>query len=90
MYWVSCEAFKFWWKLSPPAELTAQQMKTWASIVYEHFKLPPSIEQKGGEIRYAFVCKKCGLSLCRIVFRVSCCYQEPICNSQQSSTRREY
>jgi hypothetical protein len=37
-------------------------MKTWTSIVYEHFKSPPTIERKGGEVRYAFVCKKYTLS----------------------------
>jgi hypothetical protein len=33
-------------------------MKAWTSDVYEHFKSPPTIEQKNGEVRYVFVCKK--------------------------------
>jgi hypothetical protein len=33
-------------------------MKTWSSIVYDHFKLPPQIVKKGGEVCYVFVCKK--------------------------------
>jgi hypothetical protein len=35
-------------------------MKTWTSDVYKHFKSPPTIAQKNGEVRYVFVCKKYG------------------------------
>jgi hypothetical protein len=35
-----------------------KQMKTWSSIVYEHFRSPPEIKKDGGNVRYVFVCKK--------------------------------
>jgi hypothetical protein len=35
-----------------------KQMKTWSSVIYKHFKLPPQITKKGDDIRYVFICKK--------------------------------
>ena len=54
----------------------AMQMKTWTSEVYEHFK-SPTIEQKGGEVRYAFVCKKYDVFACRFSVRSHLHYRNP-------------
>jgi hypothetical protein len=54
----------------------AMQMKTWTSEVYEHFK-SPTIEQKGGEVRYAFVCKKYDIFACRLSVRSHLHYRNP-------------
>ena len=54
----------------------AMQMKTWTSEVYEHFK-SPMIEQKGGEVRYAFVCKKYDIFTRRLSVRSHLHYRNP-------------
>ena len=54
----------------------AMQMKTWTSEVYEHFK-SPAIEQKGGEVRYAFVCKKYDIFARRLSVRSYLHYRNP-------------
>ena len=55
--------------------ILADQMKSWVSDCYAHFKMPPKIiTTKGGVIKYAFHCLKsvhlyillvCMSSLCR-------------------------
>ena len=59
MYWVSYKTFLL--LTANLSGVAAKQMKTWTSVVYEHFKLPPTIERKGEEVRYVFVCKKYGV-----------------------------
>lgn len=53
-----------------------RQMKTWTSEVYEHFK-SPTIERKGGEVRYAFVCKKYDIFAHHLPVRSHLHYRNP-------------
>ena len=42
-------------------------MKTWKSRIYQHFKMPPLIEDnKKGYVVYRFECRKCVMEFFRL------------------------
>jgi hypothetical protein len=64
------------YNLSIDIGCVVMQMKTWTSEAYEHFK-SPTIERKGGEVRYVFVCKKYDIFARRLSVRSHLDYRNP-------------